>query len=884
MFLADLTWQSLRWLPIAIVALGAGIAATWWMYAPQVRVRSPGVRWGLPVLRSLVLVALAVALIKPVVLRARSEAERGTVLVLIDQSASMNVVDASRSAAQLIAMADGLKLLPGGISKDLSPVTSDDVEQLRSQADRIARASSELDYARLADRGVEAAQTRLDEAVAQLSAQAQAMIDRSQDKSKKNRVHERLAALLSTSAKDRDTFLRELPGRVDRLAATAADAEGGAAEQLYRGSAEVKAACDRLASLSRAELAKLAVRQAMDVPEKGWPIAVFGFAADVSPMTLTAGPTTQPATGPTTRSAGENTSDLTGAIRQAIRKYPRGGVRAVVLVSDGRQIGGEANVEAMAAGINGVPVHTVRVAPAQSPKDVAIVRTVIPGRAFAGETVTVRIDLRSTGIRGEVPVKLQSGSIVQTKNVRFNDDNGASAEFSLKLDQAGVASVTVSVAGQTGEVSVANNTVERRISVLHDKVRVLAIAQSAGRDFQFLRDALERTPWVQLDESIANAPDDTVAPKPTTITGADLIILEDAGTGLLSRADWSEVRKLVSERGAGAILLAGDANDPALLLTQPDAAVLLPFADPAAVKWRQWAGEWPSLRAVPNREGGDRTRLPDALRLTEDLDSSLRRWQELPAMFRLMAITPLKPNTSALLVDAETKSPVLTESRLGAGRVLFVGMNETWRWRYKIGQRDQDRFWLQLVRQVADEPFAATAGGVSIDADRVQVEPNRPIKLRVRLRDENGRASDAPRVTITARDADGGTRLETLNATTPGSGRYEKTITTWPTGEYQLTVNDTVEPKLAVRVVATGEAEMALLAGDERFLQRIAAATGGQSYLPERLSDLPAHLSAQAAANPQMAEVRLWDSPYLFAFVLACLGLEWAVRKQAGLA
>jgi hypothetical protein len=33
----------------------------------------------------------------------------------------------------------------------------------------------------------------------------------------------------------------------------------------------------------------------------------------------------------------------------------------------------------------------------------------------------------------------------------------------------------------------------------------------------------------------------------------------------------------------------------------------------------------------------------------------------------------------------------------------------------------------------------------------------------------------------------------------------------------------------------------------------------------------------------QWVEYPLWDSPYLFLFVLSGLSLEWALRKQAGL-
>src|SRR3954468_23732295 len=101
MLLAALSMQSLRWLPISVVAAALALAGTWWLYRPQVRLRSRGMRVMLPLVRMMALLALAVALIKPVILRAKTTAEQGTLVVLIDRSASMDVTDINRSAAQL---------------------------------------------------------------------------------------------------------------------------------------------------------------------------------------------------------------------------------------------------------------------------------------------------------------------------------------------------------------------------------------------------------------------------------------------------------------------------------------------------------------------------------------------------------------------------------------------------------------------------------------------------------------------------------------------------------------------------------------------------------------------------------------------------------------
>ena len=56
-----------------------------------------------------------------------------------------------------------------------------------------------------------------------------------------------------------------------------------------------------------------------------------------------------------------------------------------------------------------------------------------------------------------------------------------------------------------------------------------------------------------------------------------------------------------------------------------------------------------------------------------------------------------KPAIRPLLVERDLGLPVLSESRIGAGRAFFFGANETWRWRQNVGERDQDRFWSQLI-------------------------------------------------------------------------------------------------------------------------------------------------------------------------------------------
>jgi hypothetical protein len=68
------------------------------------------------------------------------------------------------------------------------------------------------------------------------------------------------------------------------------------------------------------------------------------------------------------------------------------------------------------------------------------------------------------------------------------------------------------------------------------------------------------------------------------------------------------------------------------------------------------------------------------------------------------------------------------------------------------------------------------------------------------------------------------------------------------------------------------------------MLRRLAESTGGQSLPLADWNTLPRRLAEARQTEHRVAEHRIWESPQLFAFILGCLGLEWAMRKRLGLA
>jgi hypothetical protein len=77
---------------------------------------------------------------------------------------------------------------------------------------------------------------------------------------------------------------------------------------------------------------------------------------------------------------------------------------------------------------------------------------------------------------------------------------------------------------------------------------------------------------------------------------------------------------------------------------------------------------------------------------------------------------------------------------------------------------------------------------------------------------------------------------------------------------------------------------MRILSGDDVRLATLVAGTGGDVVRLEDAGQLPQRIRDVREKNARPIEYSLWDSPYLFCFVLGCLGTEWALRKRFGLA
>lgn len=879
MLLARLEWQGLDMLPTALLIVAALLAAVMWLYPRQMRGLDAPWPWLLPSLRVLTLIVLVMSLLRPVVVRERQSSEAGAIAIVVDRSRSMGVVDSGRSPAALVRLADGLGLLEDDARPQVAAELPLQIQELRSLVVAAMRANGELQYARLAGRGVDAAKQRLADArqaVARQIAACRVAVQPLADNAKLVEALDQLADLDRTTPDDQLGALNTQLDAVQRLINRHIDQLD---EALYHSDPAVRQICQELAKRSRIELvaAALAGSERSLLRQVDPQVLLFGYtvADDLRPLPLLRGgqPVDQIAI-----AADGHRSHISAAVPQVLEQLAGRPVHAVVLFTDGRQVGGEHRVVSSLFS-SGVPVFTVMTAPEQGTADLAITRLDTPQAFFAGHAATVRADLRVRGsARGKALVRLLADGQTHQQQVELKPDQTLTVEFPLTLSTAGIHEIRVEVEPRDGEAAIDNNHAVRRVKVLDQPARVTALAGPGTWEFQYLRNLLERAPWIELNETILHTAPATLSPQ--QILETDVLILSDVPAASLDAAQRDAIHRLVTERGGSVILMAGDAHLPEEYVDDVLFQALLPWRTGAGMPvWRHWPGEAPGFRAVPAAQ------LPkaDLLRLADDADIAAP-WLRLQPMFRILALPELKPNTQPLLVERESNLPLLTESRLGAGRVYFAAFNESWRWRYKSGDTYHGRFWLQLVRHAAEAPYAVRNAQYAFDADALSIEPDQSLRVRAKRLDDTATAALAVRVMRDGQQVD----MLPLTALAADTRRFERILPPLAQGEYelQLIADASDQPKLILplSVRQTFEPELQDLSPDPALLRHLAESSGGMMLSLDTLPQLAPHLQQRVAQKPTTIRQSLWDSPYLFCFVLGCLSLEWALRKRLGLA
>ncbi len=631
----------------------------------------------------------------------------------------------------------------------------------------------------------------------------------------------------------------------------------------------------------------------------------------------------------------------------------QGKILGVVLVTDGQHNWGQPPVaKARELGEHGLPVYPIALGAKQGPPAIAVAAVKAPPAVFKDVDVGVEARVHISGLpAGEFIVELQRpGQPPLTETIRHDgNDRFYQVAFNLRLEQVGTQTLTVTAKQNPAEVQpglpvrTENSSRVATINVADDKAKVLLIDGEARWEFHYLSSALARDRTMQVNRVVFEQPRLgkiseeelrklgsaalTMPTEPDALAGFDCIVLGDVTPAQLPLSERVRLEKYVADRGGTLVILAGKRAMPSGYLN--GMAVVTGASDVD-----------PLLRLLPimnprpfNSTRGFHVALTDEgqrlsfLQMDATADKSQQRWAGLPPHYWAVIGEP-KPGAVVLAslteqdsrptrlqlgdpvlaprdADPAGKRGLIVRQNYGFGRVLYVGLDSTWRWRFKTGDKYHHRFWGQVVRWAAsDKPLVTGNETVRFGTREPVYTQGQDVELVARLGENvpplrSGSLAGARIVRAEETSSESAAALVPLVAPAAQPRLLEGRVRDLPPGKYfvelaipelegQLTgpVGSDGRPgklRAPFTVAPRDNGEMIELAMNLPLLEDIAAKSGGKVYFPETAGELADVLKRQVVTRDGVSERKLWQDWWTLGLFLVLLTAEWVARKAVGL-
>lgn len=621
-------------------------------------------------------------------------------------------------------------------------------------------------------------------------------------------------------------------------------------------------------------------------------------------------------------------SRLGDGIREVLEGFRGASLSAIILLSDGVSTEGEDLAQAARhAGQQGVPLYLVGIGDWHEPRDLILHDLQAEDTVFVNDRLVFEARLTAQGYANLPPqpvVLYEKGKDGQLKELARQlvapDPAGKQVKFRLmhQPGEAGERHYVIDVPAQADEPQPTdNNRIERLVFVREAKpIRVLYIEGFPRQDYRYIKPLLEREQsdakgkkTVELQVLLLQADDDFPSqdrsarsefPTKEELNQFDVVLLGDVDPKhiKLGERNLKLLADFVRERGGGLLVLAGEHHGIRGWKDSPLADVLpIQVLDAAGAEAadRQWPQSFrPQLTPVG--------RLHPIFRFTPDEAENIAIWGRLAELYWYASGFKLQPAAEVLAVHPTAKTadpkhsgdgrqPLVVQHFVGAGRCMFMGIEDTWRWAFREDLLRFNQFWLQTIRHLA----RGGLGRIELRLDRqTPYRRGEPIHIMVRFPD------DAPppdpslsvkvvleRAGLKGQDDAAETEVQTLSLTKLDGSRasYETLLTRTPAGEYRFWLSAPpvvgAKPRAECKVLPP-PGEMERLRMNRLEMERAAAETRGKFYtlasVGELIEDLPSgqRLVVSAPSPPWS----LWNHVATYGLVLGLVASEWILRKR----
>jgi len=667
---------------------------------------------------------------------------------------------------------------------------------------------------------------------------------------------------------------------------------------------------DDLKTLSRAQLLEaLAANPRMDL----WPrlyanadVNVFGFGRKLSEMGSLA-----------PREGGKLTADDAAAffhgihyddnltaigdgLRSLLDQQRGQAVSGILVITDGANNTGSSPIEAAAmAKQDGVPLFVYGVG-VTTPQDIMVTELSGPQVSNVKEKVELTAHIRAQSMLGKkTTIQLKAnGKVVDEQPVEFRADGDQEMTLSYTPDEVGDVALEATIPPLPEEAVKDNNTATTKVRIADDKIKVLLVEQEPRWDYQYLLTMLQRDRRIKLKAYLVKGDRDLAADKDSVfldklpddkdaLYASDVIIIGDVDPTDIGDTRMKLLNDWENKLGGGLVFLAGPKFNPNAFRGTPLEA-LLPvetvgkaserYQDPVKLKLTP-AGETSSM-----------------FMLSQDPQENTNIWNTFPGVRWTAWVGKARPGAQVFLTDptparatADGPMPVVALQSYGLGQSLYIGFDETYRWRAGKGEKYYTHIWGQILQALSAQRTVGASALTQLKTDRPRYLTGDKVRISGRMFKAGFEPLSDPDVpgtiTLKAEAAPGKpapaqqTRELRLQAVPDRPGEYRGEMTATSAGSYSFSV--VRDPSVVLKFEVTDpKVELSDIAMNEKLLRAMASASGGQFLREEDLNGLPELIASKSTGSVSFKKIPLVYTPWLLGLIIFIACAEWLWRRK----
>ena len=610
---------------------------------------------------------------------------------------------------------------------------------------------------------------------------------------------------------------------------------------------------------------------------------------------------------------GENTN-IPKAVNEALDDLQGIPLSGIVLCTDGvDRSGTDIQKLVMQVRERKVPIHTVGIGSEEGIPDIELVKVDVPRTAEEDFPVDITATVKRTGnTKKNVTIQLiENGRIIKTFLIDIkNETTRVPLKFTPR--HPGTQKYEVHVLTETDEAIPQNNTKTFILKVAPTKrVKILFVSRPYP-GFKYIKRALQDDPniiltdrYITSDSSFGGTQGGSeedfkfYPDSKDVLFNFDAIIFGNIPASEFTRTQLENTVEFVRTRGGGFLMLGGtrslgNSKAAGSYLNTP-IAELLPVeielgSPPKPIPTHLPPSQIPRAKGFKLQLTTEGKTEP-LMKLADTSTENLQRWDKMPKFIGYSKVKRAKAGATILAEHPSDgnefgKRILIATHNYNVGRVMVFAANNSAPWQMGLPHEDDsnERFWRQTAKWLTTAPKSS----LKLDIAKTEYTLKEPVVIEVTAMDKAFALTNKAKVRTIIVDKTGTRKELQLEQVLGTDGLYTARFIPGEYGEYTVTATGTLNgedlgKQQAIFEVKPSYAEFSDAALNVPMLTTLANMSGGKYYPIEEANQLVNQIALVESATSEITDVDIWDLPLIFGLILMLLGLEWFLRKRAGL-